>query len=242
MYEQPAALARDWGHQRIYAPVSYRPARSMPLVPIVHTEVLNLAVLFPTCWVVANNGPTLCVLRSVLQDGSGIPGGNKGVLAAMPTALRVYPVVVPHQSDGEQSIVIDRAPADQPTDIGAPLIDADGRLTKAVVTRAQSALAAARALPATRAISKFLHESGLLEPWPLNFDLGNGARADVDNLMVLSRGRAGDALLSRAISRFGPEAALFFSAHWLSLFRISGLLSAARAAVGARANQSDEAA
>jgi hypothetical protein len=240
LYEAPAAMAADWGHHRIYAPAAYKIVRSLSLVPIVHTEVLNLAMLFPTCWALVDDEPTLCVLRSLLDDGSGLPGGVKAAAAALPLAFQAYPIVVPHKvgDAGRQAIVVDRAIADRPTDLGAPLVKNDGQLTKATVMRSRTALQAGRVLPTTRAISRFLFEAGLLEPWPLQFDLGGGKTVDIRHLMVLAYSRLDDPKIYAAISRFGVDAALFLSANRLSLFRTSGLLSAAKAAVAsATANQ-----
>lgn len=236
LYEAPAALSREGGHRRIYAPEAYRPVRTASLVPIVHNEILDLAVLFPTCWATTPAGPVLSVLRTLLPDGTGMPGGSRNLASVLPGAFQAYPVVVPHSEDAEpRSIVIDGAIADQPTDIGAPLLLADGRLARATAARARLALRISRALPATRALSRFLHEEGFLEPWPLKFDLGGGESVDIDHLKVLSRARLDDPGLYKAVRRFGVEAGLFLSAHRLSLFRISGLLSAAKAAVAARA-------
>ncbi|WP_342362791.1 SapC family protein [Terrarubrum flagellatum] len=243
LYEAPAALSKDWGHHRIYAPAAYRLVRTASLIPIVHAEILALATLFPTCWATTPSGPVLSVLRTLLPDGAGIPGGEKGAVSALPLAFQAYPIVTPHEEGVEpQRIFVDRAIADAPTDIGAPLMLTDGRLARATAARARTALQAGRALPATRALSRFLHEEGLLEPWPLRFDLGEGESVDIDHLMVLSRARLDDPAVYKAIRSFGIEAALFMSTHRLSLFRVSGLLSAAKAAIAARAKTSSRSA
>jgi hypothetical protein len=52
--------------------------------------------------------------------------------------------------------------------------------------------------------------------------------------MVISRANLGDPGVYKAILGFGPEAALFLSAHWLSLFRVSALLAAAKAVIAER--------
>ena len=231
LYEAPTAMAADWGHHRIYAPAAYKIIRTLPLVPIVYTEVLNLAPLFPTCWAMMDHEPTLCVLRSLLGDGLGMPGGVKAATALLPLAFQAYPIVVPYEhSPDSQPIVVDRTIADDPTDIGAPLMMSDGQLAKATQIRSRTALQAGRMLPATRAISRYLFESGLLEPWPLQFDLGAGITVDINHLKVLSYSRLDDPQIYTAISRFGVDAALFLSASRLSLFRTARLLSAAKAA------------
>jgi hypothetical protein len=231
LYDTPTVMTPDWGHHRIYAPIAYKIVRTLSLVPIVHTEVLHLASLFPTCWAVVDGELTLCVLRSLLDEELAIPGGLRAAKAVLPLAFQAYPVVVPHQKITERQLVVDRAIADEPTDIGAPLVTGARKLSKATTVRLQIALEAGQALPATRAISRVLSDADLLEPWPLQFDLGGGKAVDIRHLMVLSSSRLDDPQIYRAIAKFGVDAALFLSAHRLSLFRIAGLLSAAKAAV-----------
>lgn len=228
LYEAPEVLTADWGHHRIFAPLAYPVARTACLVPIVHTEVLELARLFPVCWAMSPAGPELCVLRSLLKGGRGMPSARM-LASALPLVFHAYPVVVPHD-DGLAAgpIAVDAAIADQPADVGAPLMTANGRPTKAVSMRIRTATEIGTTLQTTRALSRLLHESDLLEPWAFEFELGEDA-ADLGDLMVISRDRLGDPNVYKAILNFGPEAALFLSAHWLSLFRISALLAAAKA-------------
>jgi len=235
IYEAPALLTKEFGHQRIYAPAAYRQVRTLSLVPIVHTEVFDLAALFPTCWTTTPQGPALAALRSLLPGGSAMPGGEKAGLAVLPLAFQAYPFVVPDGGGaGSEAVLVDQAIADQPSDVGAPMIMADGQPARATLMRARLALQTGRVLQTTRALSQFVHEEGLLEPWPLRFELGDGESVDIDGLMVLARARLEAPGLRKAIRAFGVEAGLFFSAHRLSLFRISGLLSAAKTVVAAR--------
>jgi hypothetical protein len=232
LYDQPTAMAADWGHHRIYAPAAYKRILTQSIVPIVHTEAIDLARLFPTSWAVTADGPVLCVLRSLLTDGSGIPGGAKGALAALPSAFQAYPIVVPYTGDAMlRRVAVDKAIAEEPTDIGAPLMMADGRVSRATAMRTRTALKAGRMLPTTRALTRFLYEADLLEPWPLRFDLGSGKAVDIDHLMVFARSRLDDPRVHGAINAFGVDAALFLSAHRLSLFKIAGLLRTAKATV-----------
>jgi hypothetical protein len=240
LYEAPQVLTADWGHHRIYAPIAYPVVRSSFLVPIVHTEVLELARLFPVCWAMSAAGPELCVLRSLLRDGRAMPAARM-LVSALPKVFHAYPVIVPHD-DGLAAgpISVDTAIADEPTDVGAPLMTANGRPTKAASTRIRAASETGRALQTTRALSRALHDAGLLEPWTLDFGLGEEA-ADLGRLMVVSRTRLGDPSVYKTILTFGSDAALFLSAHWLSLFRVSALLSAAKAAQTAGAEETEAA-
>jgi hypothetical protein len=240
LYEAPQVLTADWGHHRIYAPIAYPVVRSCGLVPIVHTEVLELAQLFPVCWAMSPSGPELCVLRTLLSGGRAMPSARM-LVSALPRVFHAYPVIVPHD-DGLAAgpISVDAAIADEPTDVGAPLMTAGGRPTKAVSQRIRTASETGRTLQTTRALSRALHEAGLLEPWPLEFGLGDDA-ADLGRLMVVSRARLGDPSVYKIILSFGSDAALFLSAHWTSLFRVSALLSAAKATLAVRAQETEAA-
>lgn len=236
LYENPTAIAADWGHHRIFSPVAYRRLRDRPLIPIAHTEAIALAHLSPTCWVDTPAGPCLSVLRSLGSDGSGMPMAARKSIANLPAILQAYPVVVPRRSEEVTGAVrVDRTIAEEPTDIGAPLLMADGKASRAVGMRTRIAMKLGRALPETAALSAFLSAEGLLEPWPIDFDLGHGERARYDGLRVLARSKLGERALYRAFAKFGIDAAVFVAAHRISLFRVSALLGAARAAAGARA-------
>jgi hypothetical protein len=89
-------------------------------------------------------------------------------------------------------------------------------------------------LPATRALTDYLVQADLLEPWPLRFNLGEGEMVDIDHLLVVAASRLEDPRIYGMINSFGVSAALFLSAHRLSLFKIGGLLTAAKSAVAAR--------
>jgi hypothetical protein len=236
LYEQPTALTADWGHHRIFAPLAYRRLTNLVLVPIVHTEAIDLARFFPSCWDMTPAGPVLSVLRALTRDASGIPAAARKAAASLPAALQAYPIVVPSTPDAMAGrILVDKVIAEDPSDIGAPLTMADGKPSRAAAARTRLALKTARTLSQTRELTRFLHDAGLLEPWPLHFELAAGERVDIDNLQVLARSRLDDPKVHRAIATHGIDAALFLSAHRLSLFRISGLLAVARAASTARA-------
>jgi len=235
LYENPEALTVQWGHQRIFAPAAYRMVRSLPLVPVVHSEALELARVFPVCWSLTEAGPTLCVLRSLFADGAASAGPAID-LGALPLIFQAFPIVVPHVPDAIlQRIVVDRTIADEPTDIGAPLLLGDGRLSRAAAARAKIAVRTSQALGITREIGRRLHEAGLIEPWPLQFDLGHGESIDIGHLGVLTRSRLADGALHRLVADLGVEVGLFLAAHRISLFRVATLLHTARAAVAARA-------
>ncbi len=226
LYALPTPIRTDWGHHRIFAQQAYRTVREAPFVPIVMAEALDLARWFPLCWVLDAGGePVLAAFRSLLAEGGGIPAGEE----ALPLALQAFPFVVPGQDAMEsRTIAVDAGLADRPTDIGAPILGEDGRFTRAARARARTAVHVGHCLAATRSVSRNLHEQGLLKPWAVDLEIGEGRRAAFDNLLIVDTDRLDDPALHGLMAEAGIEAALLVSAHRLSLFRMNALLMAAR--------------
>ncbi|RIY02706.1 hypothetical protein D3218_04950 [Aureimonas flava] len=217
---------------RIYSPFSYPLPRRAGLVPIVAAEAERLAPAFPVVWQRGEEGPRLCVLRSLLEDGSGFPPGTAEALPLLPLLLQAYPFVFPAGPlrEAENPRLLDVAGADLPTDAGAPITTADGRLSKGAELRLRALSLFERDFARTAAIGRALGELGLLEPWPLRFDLGHGRTCDIEGLAVVPAGAFDTPRLEPVIARFGMAAARLLGLHRLSLFRAAALLAAARAA------------
>lgn len=229
LYERPTLLSRDTGHQRIYAQVAYKAVRDLPFSPIAIEESFGLARLFPLCWRRDGDVPVLGVLRSLLGNGQGHPADVPMQEALLPLLLQCYPIILPDsEAIARQQLQFDDAIADRPADVGAPLLMADGHLSRAAMIRAKRAVALAHALAETAALSRDLEAAGLLEAWPLDFDLGQGRRARVDDLLVVSSARLHLPELADIIARHGPIAGLCLSLHRASLYRVNALLQAAR--------------
>lgn len=231
LYESPRRLTSKWGHHRIFAPESYELVRTLQLVPIVHAEALHLAAYFPVVWRIHNDRTDLCVLRSLLADGLGHPVKALYASGGLPLALRGFPVIATGPASGGEEVWIDEVVADRPTDVGAPILMEDGRLSRGAVQRIQAVLKVRQAIDMTHRLTESLARHRLLEPWPLDFELApGGRRVRFDDLMVVRPLASPDADLIEHLRESGIEAATFIAAHRISLFRISILLQAARAA------------
>jgi hypothetical protein len=144
--------------------------------------------------------------------------------------MEAYPFIVqPPNAIERQQLLVDRVFADHPTDMGAPIILENGRLSRGALMRAKLSLEATRNLTATWALSEDLSRMGFLEPWPLKFDLAPGRAIERLDLFVLSAARLGQASLYRLIETHGPEVGVFLGIHRISLFRINSLLQLAKA-------------
>jgi hypothetical protein len=226
LYDNPEKLSASFAHERIYAPQSYALVRELQIVPAVHVEALAMAAWFPVCWRQAPPGPELVILRSLASIADGLqPRGAPRQPASLPLALRSYPVAI-HADLGQRgAIMVERAIADQPTDLGAPLALSDGRPSRGLQNRYRTALIARQAAEATAAMTAALAEAGAFQPWPLCFATSAGEVA-VDGLLHAS-GEVLDGPQGRALlQRFGVDIAVLLSAHRLSLFRIGELRAA----------------
>jgi hypothetical protein len=233
LYEHPTVLGAATGHHRIFSQVSYRLVRELQCVPVVLMEAGYLARLFPLCWRVTADGPVLVALRSLLPEGRGLSPDTPMHESLLPLALQCFPLMVPKpETIIQQHVLFDATIADNPTDIGAPLLMGDGRLSRAALDRAKKAISFARALPATEGLSADLAAAGLFEPWPLKFDLGHGQRVAIEDLLVVASSRLRGDEVSTIVGRHGVGAGLFLSFHRASLFRAGNLLAAAKQAVG----------
>lgn len=231
LHESPRRLTSKWGHHRIFAPESYELVRTLQLVPIVHAEALHLAAYFPIVWRIHNGQTGLCALRSLLADGLGHPVKAAHASGGLPLALRGFPMIATAPASDGEDVWIDEVVADQPTDVGAPILMEDGRLSRGAVQRIQAILKVRHAIDMTDRLTEALVRHRLLEPWPLDFELApGGRRIRFDDLMVVRPLASPDADLIEHLREYGIEAATFIAAHRISLFRTSVLLQAARAA------------
>jgi hypothetical protein len=232
LYEEPMVLSSSTGHRRIFAPVAYKMLREQMFVPTVIGESAQLARLFPICWKLTDAGPVLGCLRTLLGDGRGHAADAPITEALLPLILQAFPIIVPGADQIErQQLQFDAVIADKPTDIGAPLLMQNGQLSKAAMERARKAVAVARAMPDTAELTRDLHEAGLLEPWPLRFDLGSGRKVAIEDLLVISASRLHYEEVGGIVARHGALAGMFISLQRASLFRVAILLNAARQAV-----------
>ncbi|GGD99072.1 hypothetical protein GCM10011390_17320 [Aureimonas endophytica] len=234
--ENPQPLAGALMATRIYSPFAYPMPRRERVVPAVAVEAERLAGAFPLVWRRGTNGAELVVLRSLLEDGSGFPPEAERALALLPLLLQAYPFVLPAHvplAERDNPRLFDAAIPDAPTDAGAAIAGPDGRLSRGAELRLRALAIFERDFAATIGIGRALEEEKLLEPWPLDFDLGHGRRARVDDLLVVAPKAFEGPRLAALLSRFGAPAARLLGLHRLSLFRAGALLGAARGATAA---------
>ncbi len=227
LYKRPTALTLGTGQRRIYAPSAYAVVRSLPLVPIVMAEASRLAAFHPICWLRDDSGGfELVALRSLLADGAGQPL-EAGKAAALPLVLQAFPLIVRHDGRAGAAEVED-AFADAPGDVGATILSSDGAPSRGAAQRLAIVEGYGPELLQSRALTVVLAEEGLMEPWPLEFDLGGGMRISRTELFVADFAALRAGAGRRLREAFGQAGLRFLMLHRISLFRVSALLAAAR--------------
>lgn len=225
LYDNIRTLDRSSGDSRIFAPAAYARVRSAQIVPIVYIEVLSVARWFPLCWQIVDGMTNFVALRSLFDDGARQLAGS-GSMAALPLALRAYPFVVGAGRPTDTHLLDTDIP-DRPSDVGAPIMTASGKASAGALLKLRAKAAFDEALPQTQAMTKALVANNLLEPWPLDFEIG-GKIVSVPNLLVLRQGEATSPAMFQFMEAFGAPAAILLGAHRISLFRAGILFQAAR--------------
>ncbi|WAJ27469.1 SapC family protein [Antarcticirhabdus aurantiaca] len=229
--EDPRPLAGEMMTTRIYSPFAYPLPRSVAVVPVAAAEGERLAGSFPMVWRRGARGPDLVVLRSLLGEGAGFPPGADRALALLPLVLQAYPFV--RSEEPGARVMLDAALPDEPTDAGATVTGPDGRPSRGTELRLRALALFGQDRERTAAMSRALDAAGLLEPWPLRFDLGHGRRCAIEDLLVVSPKAFATPALGSVLAAFGVGAARLLGQHRLSLFRAGALLAAAQGAVAA---------
>ncbi|NJL09139.1 MAG: SapC family protein [Methylacidiphilales bacterium] len=229
--ENPIPLEGEMLSRRIYAPQAYRLVREIQIVPIVHTEALKLSTWFPIAWRLVEDGPELVVLRALLADQRAIPPPARGLF---PLLLAAYPFVFdPYSPLGPNGRrMIDNVFADEPTDIGAPIMAPERKPTLATKLRLDALEMFAVQYPGTRDIGWALADADLLEPWSLSFDIED-RRIEVPGLYIAHQGAFETGRYSPILASQGLAAAQLLGLHRISLFRAGLLLTMAKAVLAA---------
>jgi SapC len=230
IYEKPVTPTPAHGDMRIFAPIAYPAVRRAQMVPIVHLEAIALAAWFPICWFAGGQRPTLVVLRTLHADGSRQPAGSPNASASLPLMLKAYPFVAGQVDPSVHGswLLIDDVVADQPTDVGAPMLMPDRQMGRGTEMRMRAVSAFNQALPLTEAMTDALLTHDCLEPWALEVQIGSDL-IKVPDLLVIRGADFRSSKIFRFIKEFGPVGASFLGAHRISLFRAGVLSQVARA-------------
>lgn len=224
--ERPIALEKHALRRRIYAPAAYATVRDSAVVPVVHSEAHQLSAWFPLVWRNRGSEHDFVAVRSLLHDQRAqLPAARE----VLPLILHAYPFVFDPKSppDADSGRMMDDVFADHPTDAGATITTARGRLSRATLLRFRILDSLARDFPVTREISRELAGLGVLEPWHLKFDI-EGRSVAIPDLFIVHQSAFDTGIFSAFLDKFGAQAALLLGLHRVSLFRAGVLLAVAR--------------
>jgi hypothetical protein len=224
--ERPLALQKDVLRRRIYAPQAYAPVRNVAVVPIVHSECVNLASWFPLVWQRRRERIEFVAVRALLNDQRGQPPAARSLL---PLILHAYPFVLdPDQPVGPNTPrMLDDVFADAPTDVGASITTVHLKLARATTSRFHILDRFAHDAAVTAEIGKAVAALDVLEPWALRFDI-DGHRVEIPDLLVIRPSAFDNGLFSPLLEKHGMPCAQMLGLHRISLFRAGALLSMAK--------------
>lgn len=227
--ERPIALEKEVLRRRIYAPQAYARVRNLAVVPIVHSEAMTLASWFPVVWRQRKAGVELVTVRALLDDQRAQPAAARRLL---PMRLHAYPFVFDpaRPIDATSPRMLDDIFADAPTDVGATITNVNRKTGRATTMRLAILDRIAGETELTEAIGSALTTRGLLEPWPLRFDI-EGQAIGIPDLMVVRASAFDNGALAPLVSQFGVPSASLLGLHRISLFRAGLLLAAAKSFV-----------
>lgn len=224
--ERPIALEKDVLRRRIYAPQAYAPVRNLAVVPIVHSECMMLASWFPVVWRRRNARVELVTIRALLDDQRAQPAAARLLL---PLRLHAYPFIFDpaRPVDATSPRMLDDVFADTPTDVGATIMNVNRKTGRAATMRLAVLDRIAAEADQTDAIGEALATRGLLEPWPLRFDV-EGQAVGIRDLLIVHAAAFNDGSLAPVVSQLGMTSASLLGLHRISLFRAGLLLAAAK--------------
>lgn len=232
-YEQPIPLAGEVLKQRIFSPLAYAQVRNANVMAIAAAEAARFAGHYPIAWRKRGKTFELSVVRSLLADGRGHAPGTQTTLTFIPALARAYPFLYDPERGPQvgRPKFVDGSIADKPNDIGAPIVLADGRPSKATVQRVATLDATAPSFAESAAIATYLAEADLFEPWPLHFEDVEGQTLDVADLWIVRQDIINTGKLAPLLRLHGIIAADLIGLHRISLYRAGMLLAQARSAL-----------
>lgn len=220
-YEELIHVDLNVGRRRIFAQRAYPPVRELERVAVVHSEAFELASWFPIVWHREGEQLELVALRTLLPKGFGHPAGSPAAAASLPLVLKAYPIA-PSDASAPNLLWIDDVVADQPTDMGAPLLNRSGAANLGTRQRIEALAQFQKGLPLTHDMTRLLDQLGLFVPWNLDHpdrpELG-----PFPGYFTLKVEALETAEFMPFTRRFGLEGLALIAAHTLSLFR-AGIL------------------
>jgi hypothetical protein len=168
-------------------------------------------------------------IRSLLDDQRTQP---PAVRALLPLILHAYPFVFDPKAppDRHSPRMLDDVFAVAPTDAGASITTANGKLSRATIQRFRILDHLAAEFCTTREITASLAGVDLFEPWELKFDI-EGRPIEISGLFIVRQNAFVGGMFAPILEQYGAPAAMLLGLHRVSLFRAGLLLAAARRAL-----------
>ncbi|MDZ7750180.1 MAG: SapC family protein [Gammaproteobacteria bacterium] len=168
------ALSRSQHAGRHYLPrEGYAFATNQAVASILLAELAKLLPHYALGFIEQGEGHQPVALLSLdLQTNLYVAPNGKWLGSYVPASLRGYPFTLANTEDGQKALCIDQAYF--ASDQGEPLFDTDGNLGQQVARTLDFLEQCEKNRPVTLAATKALSDAGVIEPWPLQIERGEG--------------------------------------------------------------------
>lgn len=155
-------------------------AKTDPIVPVLFVELPKLIPHYVLGFVKDADSYQLVALTGTSQKNLYVDQNNKWLADYVPAALRGYPFQLAKQEDGRGVLcVAERQLCDKSQ--GEPLFDSEGDLTDTLIQTRDFLLQREHNRLVTVASIERLQHAGVIQPWALSIEQGEGLQAAVIN-------------------------------------------------------------
>lgn len=222
------ALSRTQHADKRYLPRdAYHFAANQAVANVLLAELSKLLPHYALAFIEQGEGYQPVALLSLDgQTNLYVAPNGKWLGSYVPASLRGYPFTLANTEDGQKALCVDRAHLTG--DQGEPLFDDEGNLARKVAQSLEFLQQCDRNRQVTAASTQKLAEAGVIEPWPLTLERGEGQEPLKVNGLYRVNEKALNALESEAyaVLRGGPMA--LAHAQLFSMSQLNQLVERAR--------------
>jgi hypothetical protein len=168
------ALSRSQHADQCYLPRDgYHVAANQPVVTILLAELTKLLPHYTLGFI--KQGESYQPVALLSLDGQAnlyVAPNGKWLGSYVPASLRGYPFTLANTEDGQKALCLDHAHLTRGQ--GEPLFDAEGNLAQKVSQTLDFLQQCEQNRQVTLASTQALHDAGVIEPWPLTLERGEG--------------------------------------------------------------------
>jgi hypothetical protein len=151
----------------------YHFAANQPVASLLLAELSKLLPHYALGFIEQGESYQPVVLLSLNgQTNFYVAPNGKWLGNYVPASLRGYPFILANTEDGQRALCVDQAHL--ASDQGEPLFDEEGNLAQKAAQTLEFLQQCEQNQQVTAASTQKLHEAGIIEPWPLTLERGEG--------------------------------------------------------------------